>query len=258
MKNRYRYFSSYKDDFENEKFNNAQLPNGYKWVKNSFAAKVISAVVYSLAVAISNVYLRLFLHMRIIGKSKLKSTKSGCFIYGNHTQPVGDVFIPAHCALPKRIYTLVSTANYGIPVVRKILPYLGALPISGDRHGLVELTKAIKYRIGNGNAVVIYPEAHVWEYYTDIRPFGASSFKFPSKLSVPSFSMTATYTKSKLFKKPLMTVYIDGPFFAEGDSDKEKAENLKNTIYNTMKQRSQCSNYSYIRYIPKVEKSVEK
>lgn len=243
-----RYYQSYTDDFEQTKNQNYQLPDNYKWIKNDPLSRFLSGFIYTLAILFSSCYCKLFLHVRFKGRENLKGIKGGYFIYGNHTQPVGDVFIPALAVLPKRIYTVVSTANYGIPVIGKILPYLGALPIVNSLYGIKELNKAIKQRIDNGHPIVIYPEAHVWEYCTEIRPFPETSFKFPIKFNKPAFAMTVTYQKSKFFKRPIATVFLDGPFYPEGCNPSDRAANLKTKVFNTMKQRSQESNYSYIEY----------
>ena len=174
--------------------------------------------------------------------------KGDFFIYGNHTQPVGDVFIPALCVLPKRIYTVVSTANYGIPFIGKILPYLGALPVVGSLHGIKELNKAIEERINKNHPIVIYPEAHVWEYYTEIRPFPETSFKYPAKLNKPVIAMTVTYRKCKVFKRPVVEVYLDGPYYATKESVKERTKSLHDQVYDVMKKRSKNSNVEYIQY----------
>lgn len=243
-----RYYGSFTDDFTKSANQDFKLPDGYKWVRTDFISKFLSVVIYSLAVIFSTVYCGLLLHIRVKGRKKLGAVKGGFFIYGNHTQPVGDVFIPALCVLPKRIYTVVSTANYGIPVIGKILPFLGALPIVDSLYGIKELNKAMAFRIENGHPIVIYPEAHVWEYYTEIRPFSDTSFKFPVKLNKPAFAMTVTYRKSKFFKRPVMEVFLDGPFYPEGDTPKEKAKNLHSKVYEAMKERSHNSNMEYIQY----------
>lgn len=243
-----RYFSSFSDDFEQTVNQDFTIPPDYKWIKSDFFSKLKSGVIYSLAIIFSSVYCPLFLHMRVKGRKNLRGIRRGFFIYGNHTQPLGDVFIPAICVFPKRIYTVVSPANYGIPVIGKILPYLGALPIVDSKNGIKELTSAIRQRIKESHPIVIYPEAHVWEYYTGIRPFSVTSFKFPAKFDTPSFSMTVTYKKSKLFKKPKMDVYIDGPFYPVGNTQKEKAKHLHEEVTQTMKKRSKLSDFEYIRY----------
>ena len=181
----------------------------------------------------------------------LKAVKGDFFLYGNHTQPIGDVFTPALCVLPRRIYTVVSPANYGIPVIGKLLPYLGALPVTGTLRGLRELQKAMEFRLQNGNPIVIYPEAHVWEYYTKIRPFPDTSFQFPIKLDKPTFTMTVTYKKMKFFKRPRREVFLDGPFYGVGSTAKEKAHSLHDTVWQTMQMRSRNSDCEYIRYVQK-------
>lgn len=246
-----RYYSSFADDFEQSANQNFKLPNDYQWVRTDLVSVFLSGLIYGLAVIFGGAYCRFFLHMKVKGRKNLKSVKGGFFIYGNHTQPVGDVFIPALCVLPKRIYTVVSTANYGIPVIGRILPFLGALPIVDSLHGMKELNKAMEQRLKKGHPIVIYPEAHVWEYYTDIRPFPNTSFKFPIKFDIPAFAMTVTYRKAKFFKRPIMEVYIDGPFYPQGDNTREKTANLHSEIRSIMLERSKNSNYKYVEYIKK-------
>lgn len=243
-----RYYSSFTDDFEQSANQDFKIPDGYKWVKTDIVSKLLSGLIYGLAVIFGGLYCKCFLHMSVKGKKNLKGMKGDFFIYGNHTQPVGDVFIPALCVLPKRIYTVVSTANYGIPFIGKILPFLGALPIVDSLYGIKELNRAIEYRLKKGHPIVIYPEAHVWEYYTDIRPFPDTSFKFPVKLQKAAFAMTVTYKKSKIFKKPLMQVFLDGPFYPQGDTAKEKTASLHKQVFSAMQERSKNSDYAYIEY----------
>lgn len=246
---RTRYYTDYTEDFEQTADQNHTLPDDYKWVRTDMISRFLSAIVYGAAVLFSWVYCKVFLRVKITGAKKLRNTEGGCFIYGNHTQPVGDVFIPALCAFPKRIYTVASTANYGIPVIGKILPFLGALPAVSSLSGIKKLKDAIEYRTENGNPVVIYPEAHVWEYYTDIRPFPDTSFKFPVLCGKPSFAMTVTYKKTKFRKRPKAEVFIDGPFFGDGKTAREKAVSLHQKIYGAMVRRSKNSDCRYIEYI---------
>ena len=243
-----RYYSSFSDDFEKSVNQNFTIPDDYKWIKTSFLSRIISGIIYGTAVVFGGIYCNFFLHMKIKGRKNLKGIKSGFFIYGNHTQHVGDVFIPALCVLPKRIYTVVSPANYGIPIIGKILPYLGALPVIDSLSGIKKLNDAIEKRLEQKHPVVIYPEAHVWEYYTDIRPFPETSFRFPAKFNKPAFAMTVTYRKSKVFKRPVMEVFLDGPFYAEGENIKDKTQNLHSRVLSAMQKRSKNSNYSYITY----------
>lgn len=245
---RVRYYKEFTDDFALSRNQGFTLPDSYEFIKTDFFSRFRAGLTYALAVIFSSVYLKLFLHLRFTGRKKFKAVKVGYFIYGNHTQSVGDVFIPALAAFPRRIYTLVSTANYGIPVIGKILRPLGALPIIPTVRGMRNLEAAIKQRAENNHPIVIYPEAHVWDYYTGIRPFADTSFKYPAKLNMPVFSMTATYRRSKFFKKPLLNVIIDGPFYPEGETVREKARHLHGKVYSSMLNAAKESNFSFIEY----------
>ena len=113
----------------------------------------------------------------------------------------------------------------------------------------------ISRRIKQGKSITIYPEAHIWPYYTKIRPFKSVSFRYPIEHNVPSFCITNTYQAYRKNKIRIIS-YIDGPFFSKIDNNsniKEKKESLRNQIYEQMVNRSKNSNFEYIKYIKKEE-----
>lgn len=243
---RTRYYSSYSDDFVQTKDQNCRVPEDYPWRSRG----ILPGLVYTAAILFSTVYCRLFLHIRYKNSRALRSgRKTGGFIYCNHTQPLGDVFIPALPVLPGRIYTVVSPANLAIPVIGKILPYLGALPIPDSLQGMKALHAAMEYRLQQKRFIAVFPEAHVWEYYTGIRPFPDTSFKYPVKFQKPVYAMTVTYQKRRFCKRPKATVFLDGPFYPDASlSPKAQAAALHDTVYNCMCRRSKQSNCDYIKY----------
>lgn len=113
---------------------------------------------------------------------------------------------------------------------------------------------AIRTRITQGNFVMIYPEAHIWPFYTGIRDFPATSMKYPVELDAPSFAMTTTYRKRRFGKKPRTVTYLDGPFYPDPTlPPKARAQALRDQIYDAMVKRSKESDCEYIRYIKKEE-----
>lgn len=249
-KERKRYYESFSDDFF-QVGKEYKLPKDYKWVRKDKRTRFLSGLIYGIAFVFSNIYCRIFLHVQIKGAKKLRKQKGGFFLYGNHTQPIGDVFNPALACFPKRIYTVVGVANMYLPVIGKLLPYLGALPIPDTLSGMKEFGNAIEQRIKTNHPVIIYPEAHLWEYYTEIRPFPETSFKYPVKLKVPAFCMTTTYQKRKFFRKPKITIFIDGPFKEIGENKKSSTLKLKEAVLECMKNRAVMSTYEYIKYAKK-------
>lgn len=213
--------------------------------------RTVSKCLYMVALLFAFPYCRFGLHVKIENRSILKQhKKSGCFLYGNHTQPMGDVFIPARAVALKRCYVAASPANLGIPVLGPLLPMIGAIPLPDSIAGMRRYYEAIRLRVAEKNCVVFYPEAHVWPWVTFIRPFPAVSFGFPVECGAPSFCMTTTYHKRKYGKKPGITVYLDGPFYPDGSlHKKEQKEKLRDEIHECMIKRSQNSTYQYIKYV---------
>lgn len=249
-KNKIYYYKSYNDDLMQSKDQNYKLKENYKWINNNIIYRLCSSIMYFLAYIVGIFYCKFILNVKIKNRKVLeKYKKQGYFLYGNHTQPIGDVFIPAYVCKNKRIYTVVSKSNLGVSVVGPLLPMLGALPIPDSIKNTKRLCDAITKRIKQKKCVVIYPEAHVWPYYTKIRPFSTSAFKFAVNCNVASFSMTTTYYKRKFGKKPGIIVYIDGPFISDDTlSKKENEEKICNEIYTCMTNRSKNSTYEYIKY----------
>ncbi|WMJ87237.1 1-acyl-sn-glycerol-3-phosphate acyltransferase [Anaerocolumna sp. MB42-C2] len=245
-----RYYKTYADEYIESNNQNCKLQDNYKWFRQNIEYRLISFIIYGLACAFGCFYSRLILHITIRNRKILHSYKNtGYFLYGNHTQPIGDVFIPSQLVFPKRMYTVASTANLGIPVIGKLLPLMGALPIPESYQDMKKFLNAIKYHIADQKCIVIYPEAHVWPYCCFLRPFPITSFQFPVSTKSPAFCMTTTYQKRRIGKKPKITVYIDGPFCPDKSlKQKEQQKRLCSEIYNCMTNRSRHSTYEYIQY----------
>ena len=93
--------------------------------------------------------------------------------------------------------------------------------------------------ISQKKAVITYPEAHVWPWYTGIRPMKPAAFHFPITIEAPVFVATTTYQKTKFRKKPKITIYIDGPVKIPNNlSRKEKIRFLQNSVESIMKKRA--------------------
>lgn len=198
-----------------------------------------------------SLYAKIKTNLEIKNRKVIKKCKNeGYFIYSNHTQEIIDTVLPTIVSFPKRVYVLAHPNNVSIKGMKTINKMLGALPIPGDLESSKKFLEAIRLRIKNKNVISIYPEAHVWPYYTRIRNFKSVSFKYPVELDAPSFACTSTYKKVKCRKKPTLVVYVDGPFYPNKTLPiKEAQEELRNQIYEVMKKRSLNSDMEYIKYV---------
>ncbi len=190
---------------------------------------------------------------KIMGREKLKPFfKTGYFLYGNHTQDIGDAFMPNMMNFPQHNFVIVHPNNVSMPILGRITPSLGALPLPDDLRAYKSFLTAVHTRIEEGNTVVIYPEAHIWPYYTGIRPFPETSFAYPVKENVPVFCFTNTYQKRKHSKKARIVTYLDGPFYQnEALPPRERRKDLRDRVYGAMLERAKCSDHVQIQYIKK-------
>ncbi len=247
----YYYSDELNDEFSGSHITPRVIDEKYKYLhKNIFWNLAHFLVQNVLSVPIKVLYAKLKFRIKYIGKEKLKKyKKEGYFVYANHTQVFADTFLTSNVIYPKRNYLIVNPENVSMKFLGNFVQMFGAIPIPTGRDGMKNFLNAIKYHIQKGHSITIYPEAHIWPYYTKIRPFKSVSFKYPIELDKPVFCITNTYQKRGK-NKVKITSYIDGPFFVNKDLEtkQEQKKDLRNRVYNQMVERSKNSNFEFIKY----------
>lgn len=250
------YEDELNDEFSKSSIEPRIIDENYKYVHKNPLWNLCSFVLQNiLSVPIKILYAKIKFRIKYIGKEKIKPYRNeGYFIYGNHTQPFADTFIPSIPMYPKRNFLIVNPVNISLKGTGTLVEMLGAMPIPSNKSAMKNFLEAIKQKTNKGYAITIYPEAHIWPYYTKIRPFKDVSFKYPIQLKKPAFCITNTYQSyGKNNKKIRIVSYIDGPFFPNKELTlKEQQKELRNKIYNCMDERSKNSNIEHIKYIKKV------
>ncbi len=251
----------YFTDELNDEFSTAQIKpriidGSYIYCHNSLFKRFTRLFWYrAVATPVTFLYVKLFMHRKVFGKEKLKPfLKKGYFMYGNHTHDIGDAMTPTTLNFPQQNYCIVHANNVSMPILGKLTPSFGAIPLPDDKEAYKNFIQAIERRIKEGHTVVIYPEAHIWPYYTKIRPFSDVSFQYAVKLDVPVFCFTNTYQKRKFSKKPKTVTYIDGPFFVNNElSLRERRKDLRDRVFDCMCERAKNSNIECIKYVKREE-----
>ena len=248
------YTDELNEEFSTAKIVPKKIDENYKY-KHGVIWNITSYIIQNfISMFIKVPYQKIKFKLKYIGKEKLKKCKNeGYFIYANHTQAFADTFIPSVGIYPKRNFLIVNPENISMKGLGHLVEMLGAIPVPGNIEAMKKFLEIIEERVNNNCAITIYPEAHIWPYYTKIRNFKDVSFKYPIKWNKPAYCMTNTYQSyGKNNDKIKIVTYIDGPFFPdEGLSPKEAQKNLRDKIYNKMVERSQNSNIEYIKYIKK-------
>ena len=246
------YKDEINDDFAGNNIKTKDLPENYVYLKKNPLWRAGAFVLYYIiAFPIVTVYNKILHGERIKNRRVLRGfKKKGYYLYGNHTMMAADAFTPARVTFPKKANIIVNPDAVSIPVVSLLVEMLGGVPIATNLRGMKKFTTAMNEYSERQKVIMIYPEAHIWPYYTGIRPFKDVSFKYPAKDGRPVFCFTRVFKKRKLSRKPKVTVYIDGPFFPEeGNSVKENQKYLRDCVYDAMLNRSALNETEYVRYV---------
>ena len=244
----------YKNELEDE-FSTAQITPkiidaGYKY--EGGISFILGKLFFYQMIAkpLAFCFMKLKFRHRIVNKHLLKEAKKeGYFLYGNHTNDIADALIPSLTSFPKDVYVIVHPNNVSMPILGKITPFLGALPLPDDLKAAKNFNKSIEHKLKQKHCVTIYPEAHIWPYYTKIRPFKDTSFSYPLKLGSKVFCFTNTYQKCRFRKTPRIVTYVNGPFTTDSTLPmKEQRLQLRNQVYNAMCKAAQNNNVELIQY----------
>ncbi|MCD8039963.1 MAG: hypothetical protein LUF82_00395 [Clostridia bacterium] len=251
MQKTYYYTDELNDDFAGTQIESKTLPEGYEFVPKTKGWRIAHFFVYKMFVTPIIKLIKLFSGTKIKNKQVLKPyKKQGAFIYGNHTSYASDAFLPTEIAFPRSADIVVNPDAVSIKFVSGIVRSCGGIAVPSDLNGLKRFTADVEWTVQNKHWVAIYPEAHIWPYYTGIRPFGPAAFKYPAKIGAPVFAYTTVYKKRLFFKKPKKEVYVDGPFFADDSlSLKVRTQKLRDEVYSAMCERAKLNNCEYASYV---------
>lgn len=246
------YTDELNDEFSDAVICARTIDETYKYVPKNPFWKIGSFILYRIIMLpIAFLYSKIALGHKVKNKSALKAVRGGFFLFANHTQQIGDAFMPNVVLFPKKVYMVVHPNNVSMPYLGRITKMLGAIPTPTSHKAMRNFKNAIEKRVLDGGAVVIYPEAHIWPYYTGIRNFPATSMTFPTDFNEPSFTMTTTYQRTRRGKVRAVS-YIDGPFYPDVTLPyRQRSKDLRDRIHEAMRKRSLLSDCEYIKYVKK-------
>lgn len=243
------------DDFDEVGLKRPPVPEGYKYKRTNPFNNFFSGILYhGIAKPVLGLYC-LFKGIKVVGKKNIKKLGgNGAFIYANHVA-ITDVFKYQSYVFfwRKRVNIIGYSDSLSMPVVKHLTRALGylPLPLPGDLKNMVALVDSMKYYIEKKQYVLIFPEAHIWPYYTKVRNFHSGSFNYPAKLEAPVLPIVTTWRKSRISKKPKQTIYILEPIFP--NPEKSQAENKRYLYEKTLDAMQYLADvipqYEYIKYI---------
>lgn len=252
------------DDFAGTNINTQNIGQEFPFLPASRLWRIVSwFLYYIIAIPIVFFYSLFIGGYRVRNQKALrKLRKTGYFMYLNHTH-FTDAFLPALASFPKRSFVITGPDAVSIKKIRGLVQMLGAIPIPSSRPAMNAFLRAVQQRVEAGYCVGIFPEAHIWPYCSFIRPYKATSFRYPAMWEKPVVAVCVTYQKRKgLFawvKHPRRTIYISEPFYPEpGMSVKDAQKYLHEKAYAFMKETSErYSDYIYVDYVQRTYEDAE-
>ena len=253
------YSDELNDDFAGNDIKTCKIDNNFRYVNNSVLFRINSFLLrFFFAIPVLWLVNLLLFRPKIENKGIFKQLKKkGYFVYANHVLPFDPVVLPIKTNPGKAMVIVAGPDLFSInKLVTWLVRHFYAIPVPNMDAKMIEnFTYCISFHINKKHRVLIYPEAHIWPYYNDIRPFRAASFRYPVDNNAPIVVATTTFKKRKGNRKPKPVIYLDGPFYPNTDlSTHEQINDLRNRAYEAMKWRAgKEDNYAYIKYI-KVDK----
>ncbi len=244
------------DDFDELGLKRPGVPKNYKYKRTNPINNFFSGILYHV-IAIPILATYCYLHgIRVENRRHYKKIKKeGGFIYANHVA-ISDVLkYQSLISFGKRINIIGYSDTLSMPIVRNICRALGYIPLpeKEDRDNFHNMMDAIEWYVKKKHqAILIYPEAHIWPYYTKIRPFPNNSFIYPSMMYAPVIPMVTVWKKRKFRKTPRQVIRIGKPIYPlPGESISANKEYLHEKCISQMRELANTSQQEYIKYIKK-------
>lgn len=256
MKNQQKviyYKDELNDDFSGLDSFVRPLGENYKYMRTGRLFKIFEFLFY-YGIMIPVVYMlqKLYCHQKFANRKVMRQAKKdGCFIVSNHTQVQSDSYIGPLAAYPKKCFIISNPHVLSIRGLRLGMQAYGVIPLGSNLKEKKDFLHTVETRMEQGHAVIVYPEAHVWPYYTKVRPFDEQAFSYLIKPQKPMFVLTNCYQKRWYLKRPQIVTYADGPFYPNPELTRyESAKEMRDIAFNTMSERLKKHNTcEYIKYI---------
>lgn len=247
------YKDELNDDFSGLKIKERPLGEKYQYIRTDWLFRLFEGpFYYGIMIPVVWCLQKFYSHQKFANRKILKQAKKeGCFLVSNHTQVQNDTYIGPLGTWPKKCFIISHPQVLSVRGLRLGMQAYGVIPLGSNLREKKEFLRCVETRIKQGNAVILYPEAHVWPFYTGVRPFDEQSFGYLAGLNKPMFVLTNCYQKRRFFKTPKIVTYADGPFYPAPDATRrEAAKQLRDIAYETLcKRTAEHSTYEYIKYV---------
>ncbi len=218
------------------------IDENYEYVPKSKVFSLLSnGLYYGIAFPILKVLMKIVYDFKIEGKENIRNLKEGAVTVSNHVLFLDCAMVGLAYGV-KKVYFTTLEGSFKIPFVRKLIKLLRAIPIPESIKNRGNFIKVVDNILREENSIHVYPEAAMFPYFDKIRHFKNGAFDFAVRNNKPIVPMVFTFREPKgirkIFKKKKdVTLTVLEPIRqSEGENTKQRIEDLKNQVYNEMKE----------------------
>ncbi len=219
-----------------------RVDRNYRFVNRNVFFRIGSTLLfYLIALPLLDIASKLFFGLKIEGKRNMRYLKGGAVTVTNHIHVLDSPMV-ACCLFPRKPFFAALKSNFEIPVIRHLVRLLGGVPIPESPKALHAFMESMRKELEQGHIVHFYPEASLWPWHDELRPFRNGAFQLAVKSGVPVIPMVFTYRKpgafrGKLRKKPLITLRIGEPAYPnELGTERSRVLEMRTAVRRTMEE----------------------
>lgn len=204
------------------------VEDDYDYQRNRWYQRLGSLLFRGIVTGILAVYNTLTLGMKVDGRENLALLKGqGAVAVCNHVHPM-DCTMVDNALLSRRVYYVTLDTNFRIPLVRHIIRWLGAVPLSRSPRQIRALFSQMGEAMARGAVVQVYPEGVLIPYDTTLRHFRNGAFRLAVESGVPVLPMVITQEPPRglfrLYKrKPCLHMHILPPVCPDASLTRREA-----------------------------------
>lgn len=225
-----------------------EITEDYKFVHDNFIFNTCSNLLYLIAFPLVSLIDKFFFNFRVEGRENLENIDTGKITVSNHIHYMDCTMVGLGNFPQKTFFTTLET-NFKIPIVRKLIKLLNAIPIPKNIKYTKNFMNSIDTLLQEKKTIHFYPEGSLWPYYDKIRHFKNGAFDFAVRNNVPIVPMVFKYVEPKnisnLIKtKPYIKLVILEPVYPNKLLSRgESVIDLKNRVHNIMEEKLRKKDY---------------
>ncbi len=214
----------------------------YSYRPRSIFFRAWASVFRFMAICVFNPFMRLSRGLKIFGKENRKKLRHKGFVMTcNHVYLLDDLSVGTNVFATRKIYFTTLAQNIRRPMVGFWLRSLGGIPIpAGSLSGMKKFNDDISFLLKKHKPVLFNPEAAMWPFYREIRPFKRGAFQAAVRNDVPVLPIVALFKRKKKRNgkfKYFLTFALCNPIYVDKNlaTEREQIDDLTQRAYQTTK-----------------------